>query len=427
MHKDLYKVTDLFAGCGGMSLGFSMAKFDITSAVEIDKWAAETYAENFGSDHILTTDITKITNEELSQGKLGFPDIIVGGPPCQGFSVSNSLNKDINDPRNSLFRDFIRVAGVLRPKICVIENVKGLLSTKTTNDKRVIDIIVSEFKKIGFKTEYKLLNAANYGVPQIRERLFIVAVREDVQTAFSWPVETHSYSKGKNGNVQLSFQENQYVSLWDSLSDLNDLSNPKNASLPYQSEPKNDYQRYLRSKKVSFILNHEPMKHTTRIIERFKQIGFGESEASVAHELRPRRRGESTEISGNAFSQNSRRQLPDLPCNTVVSSSHTNFIHPFLHRNFTVRELARIQSFPDNFIFKGKRAVLSKSLSIKKGYVDDIYLDQRMQIGNAVPPLLAKAIALEIRKVLENEEKLSGEKIKSIRSVRGRGGDVARA
>jgi DNA (cytosine-5)-methyltransferase 1 len=174
------------------------------------------------------------------------------------------------------------------------------------------------------------------------------------------------------------------------------------------------------------ITNHEPMKHTDRVVERFKQISYGQSEASVAEALRPRKRGAPTELSDSAYSQNSRRQHPERPCNTIVSSSHTNFIHPYLHRNFTVREIARIQSFPDRFQFLGKRAVLSKSLSIKKGYLDDIYLDQRMQIGNAVPPILAEHLAEAIMETLRNGTKsISKTSTKSTRPVRGSRGVVA--
>ncbi len=145
------------------------------------------------------------------------------------------------------------------------------------------------------------------------------------------------------------------------------------------------------------------MRHTERIVKRFEQITYGQSEDNLPEEFSPMRRGDPSMRSGKRYSQNSRRQHPDVPCNTIVASSHTNFIHPFLHRNFTVREMMRIQSIPDAFELRGKRAVLSKKLSLKKGLSEDVYLDQRMQVGNAVPPLLARAFGAQFAMHLARE------------------------
>ena len=384
---------DLFAGAGGLSLGFEWAGVKVTHAVEIDKWAAQSYAANFPDTTVLCRDITTITDQECIDLSPEGPDLLFGGPPCQGFSLSNGKNRDPHDPRNSLFEEFIRWANILRPQACLIENVKGLLTTRTGEGRLVVDVIMREFRRIGYHPQYTLLNAADYGVAQNRERLFIVAFREDLSQSFSWPTRTHAAHAQKQEDL-FDGTVSPFVALWDAISDLP----PEGADAigrpgGYVCPPANVFQGRMRERTVA-IINHEPMKHTSRIIERLSAIGYGESEDHSPEHLAPRKRG-SLERQGldKAYAQNSRRQRPDRICNTVVASSHTNFIHPFLNRNFTVRELARIQSFPDWFVFRGKRAVLSRKLSERKGLVDDLFLDQRMQVGNAVPPILASQLA----------------------------------
>jgi DNA (cytosine-5)-methyltransferase 1 len=244
------------------------------------------------------------------------------------------------------------------------------------------------------------LDAADYGVPQRRERLFIVAIKNGLEKSFAWPEETHS--KPYAAPTLFEQSETEYVSkprvtLWQAISDLPQcLSDADCAHESYRFSPRNEYQRLMRAGAGNVIHNHEPMKHTKRIIERFSHIKYGESERHAPQTLRPRKRGASTEPSNSTYGQNSRRQDPDYPCNTIVASAHTNYIHPYLDRNFTVRETLRIQSFPDTFVMKGKRAVLSHKLSQRKGLMDDLHLDQRAQVGNAVPPLLAAAIARSV-------------------------------
>ena len=161
------KVIDLFAGCGGFSLGFQMAGFKSSLAIEIDQWASETYSYNHPKIPVLTKDIRKINPKKLNLKNI---DGIIGGPPCQGFSLSG--NRDTKDPRNSLFVDFVRFVKVLKPKFFVMENVKGLLSMTTKKNILVKEIIQDEFKKIGYNLTLQVLSSADYGVPQIRERVF---------------------------------------------------------------------------------------------------------------------------------------------------------------------------------------------------------------------------------------------------------------
>lgn len=398
---------DLFSGAGGLTYGLRLAGITVGQAVESDKWAAETYSYNFPEVDLRLGDIRKIGEAEIRKWIKNAPDVLVGGPPCQGFSHSNTANKDPRDPRNSLFSDFVRFAAVLQPKVCLIENVKGLLVTANERGMKVIDIIRDSFGDIGYSCEYRLLDAANFGVPQHRERLFVVAIREDLKIAFPWPHPTHTPRLGTRTSMPLfttAVPWRPFVTLWEAISDLPQItSTSTDKPCTYEVEPQNEFQQLMRTELSRNIHNHEPMRHTARIVDRFHQIGFGQSEKDVPQHLRPRQRGNPDECSGRAYSQNSRRQHPNEPCNTIVASSHTNFIHPFLHRNFTVREMLRIQSFPDSFVAKGKRAVLSHKLSQRKGLMDDIYLDQRMQIGNAVPPLLAREMGHSILAALREE------------------------
>ncbi|MCW4589186.1 DNA cytosine methyltransferase [Gluconacetobacter entanii] len=366
---------DLFAGAGGLALGMELAGFKVRAAIEVDKWAAETFQVNFKESKVFTDSVSDFSDKQIAKLLTEKPLVIVGGPPCQGFSHSNIVNRDPRDPRNSLFREFLRWVSVLRPAFFLVENVAGLLATKTAEGRPVIDVIEEEIAAIGYCSDLKLLQAARFGVPQNRERLFILgAASQQLLTRFSWPRPASL----------------EPISLWDAISDL-----PESGGEGYVSPPKNAYQDLMRSDhKGNAPSFHEPMRHTARIVERFKAIGFGEGEASVDVELKPKGRNG---LQGKTYAQNSRRQRPDAPCSTIVASSHTNFIHPYFHRNFTVRELMRIQSFPDHFVMKGKRAVLSRSLCLKKGLLDDMHLDQRMQVGNAVPPLLAKAVAEQLR------------------------------
>jgi DNA (cytosine-5)-methyltransferase 1 len=391
---------DLFSGAGGLGLGFEMAGFEQILALEEDKWACETHRHNFPNVHVIESDIKAISKKSIRGLVKKKVDVIIGGPPCQGFSHANIKNKDPKDPRNSLFLDFLNWVDALQPKMFLIENVPALLKTKTNNGLNVIDVILNEITNAGYTPSYQVLDAKNYGVPQSRPRLFIVGVKHSKEPSkkFIFPNPTH-------GDITTDdlFSSNldPIVTLWDALSDLPQETHEEFSPLSsYVCQPRNHFQKLMRSNANGKLTNAEPMRHTKRIIERFKSIGIGQSEQHVQIEHSPKKRGNPNSLSEKKYSQNGRRQDPNRACNAVVASSHSNFIHPYLHRNFTVRELLRIQSFPDNFELKGKRAVLSKKLSIKKGLLDEIFLDQRMQVGNAVPPLLAKAMAEEIKTTL---------------------------
>jgi DNA (cytosine-5)-methyltransferase 1 len=258
----------------------------------------------------------------------------------------------------------------------VIENVKGLCTATNESGQSVLPIILESLSNVGYEAQSFLLDAADFGVPQHRDRLFIVGLRRDIKKRDCLPTRTHGASTAVNPSL---FERSlaPHVTLWDAIADLPQIVHDSAPPvLRYERAAANEYQKLMREG-ASEIWNHEPMRHTARLVDRFALIEYGESEADVPDELSPRRRGAPQALSGKRYGQNSRRQHPHYPCNTIPASSHTNFLHPYLHRNFTVRELARIQSFPDRFVFRGKRAVLSRSLSLRKGLIDDAYLDQR--------------------------------------------------
>lgn len=358
---------DLFAGCGGFSLGFHLGGFQTVCAVERDLWASETYKANFPGARVLTADIKTITRKKLYLGR-GKINGVIGGPPCQGFSMSGT--RDPKDPRNSLFMEFIRLVGETKPDFTVMENVPGLLTMKTRKGQLVSQIISEQFELLGYNSCYHVLNAADYGVPQARNRVFFFGVRDD----YPFKSELLRPPPISGGNP---------VSLSEAISDLPDIeSGEGDEEQRYALKPLNDYQRWAR-RGSSFVQNHVAMRHTKRLQERFAAIGFGQSVTDVADTHGQRKRGNAAELSGKVFGQNNMRPYPDRPCPTVPASFQSNFIHPFKNRNFTAREGARIQSFPDSFVFKGKRTTMSWEKN----------LSQYQQIGNAVPPLLAKAIA----------------------------------
>lgn len=372
------KLIDLFAGCGGLSTGFEMAGFEIPLAVEIDAWASETYKKNHPDTFVMTEDITNIKDlDSLLDSKEISIDGIIGGPPCQGFSLSG--NRDPKDPRNSLFMEFVRFVTHYKPKFFVMENVTGILSMVTKEKKPVRDVIRTEFENAGYNLEVFTLNAAEFGVPQSRMRVFFIGLRNDIP-----------YDKDRVEPKGFTFGDDQ-ITIEQAIMDLPQIKSSEGTDeQDYTMDPQNDFQRYARkgSKKV---YNHIAMRHTKRLIERFEQIGFGQSVADVAAEHQQRQRGDATKVSGKVYSQNNMRPFPDKPSPTIPASFQSNFVHPFINRNYTAREGARLQSFPDTYIFCGKRTTMSWEKN----------LSQYQQIGNAVPPLLAKSIAETISAYFE--------------------------
>lgn len=361
-------IIDLFAGCGGLSLGMELAGFNIPLAVEKDEWASETYKKNHPNTKVVTGDITQITDLNSLFDKKMIIDGIVGGPPCQGFSLSG--NRDKKDPRNSLFMEFVRFVEHFNPKFFVMENVQGIMSMKTLKGQLVKDVILDEFSKLGYNVEIFKLNAAEFGVPQSRLRIFFIGLRNDIE-----------YNIEKIEPKGFLFNEKQ-ITIEQAIMDLPKIKAGEGSDFQkYSTPPTNEYQKWVRGN-CEGVYNHVAMKHTARLVERFSHIGYGQSVADVSKEHQQRKRGDASKVSGKVYSQNNMRPYPDKPSPTVAASFQSNFVHPFINRNFTAREGARLQSFPDSYIFCGKRTTMSWEKN----------LSQYQQIGNAVPPLLAKAI-----------------------------------
>jgi DNA (cytosine-5)-methyltransferase 1 len=386
----MLRVLDTFAGAGGFSLGFAMAGCEAIGAIESDAWAASTFAFNHPEAVVLTRDIKAVSDSELRSAFANAPpDILLGGPPCQGFSICRKNPGDPTDPRNSLFVEFLRVAKVLEPGLVVMENVPNIERSRNKTGEMVIQIIARELTALGYHTSYIVLEATDFGVPQIRRRLFIVGSTSPLRQPF--PLPTHTTRAGSGDFFAPKLQP--CPSLWDAISDLPPLAAGQGSETQdYCLPPLNQYQAALREGSTA-IFNHTAMKHTKRMVERFTSMSCGQSASDVPKHLGPLRRSGGGQVSGRAYDQNNRRMHPDRPCHTVPASFYANFVHPYQHRNFTPREGARIQSFPDWYVFKGKPTVVSHKLLAREGRTEETHLCQYSQIGNAVPPLLAHALA----------------------------------
>lgn len=402
-------VLDVFSGAGGFSLGFEMAGCEVIAAIEHDKWAADTFSYNHPHAKMMLGDIESFGEEYLKSNVGKKPDIIIGGPPCQGFSICIKDAGDPKDPRNSLFVEFIRMARIFDPKVMVMENVPNIAKAKTKSGKRVIDIMKSEFEKLGYHVYCEILVASDYGVPQMRQRFVLIASKREL--VYPFPEKTHYVPEVGVCDQQISMFD--YVkndlkkcpTLWEAISDLPDIEAREGAEeMEYTKATENVYQEWCRGNE-KILHNHLAMKHTQRLVERFSKMSWGQSISDITDEkLKQRKRNGNGEVSDKPYDQNNRRMHPDKICHTITATFYGNFVHPYKNRNFTAREGARIQSFPDSYVFLGKPTVVSKKLLMKEGRQGEAYLCQYSQIGNAVPPLMAKAIALNIIKQIDFEK-----------------------
>jgi DNA (cytosine-5)-methyltransferase 1 len=368
-----FKVVDLFCGAGGLSLGFRMSGFDIVGGIDNEECFLKTFKNAHPNAIAIKEDLSKNKVKEILE-KYGINteeiDVIIGGPPCQGFSTVG--NRMIDDPRNKLVKIFAMAIKELRPPIFLMENVPGLASMKNKIGQFVVDELLEMFEKIGYNTTYKLLTAADYGVPQFRKRLFFVGTRKDLNILFSWPKPTHFPKSSLHSHICGKI----YVTTWEAISDLPGIKAGETSNC-YISKPLSEYQEWARkgSKKLT---NHACPKHTKQVLERIKNIPPGGNHSNLPEYLKLK--GGYPNIYG--------RLTWDSPADTITGnfgcvSAPGRFIHPRDDRVLSVREGARLQSFPDKIEFFG-------SLT-----------QQYKQVGNAVPPLLAKAVAVEILNALK--------------------------
>jgi DNA (cytosine-5)-methyltransferase 1 len=362
LNKNVPIVIDLFAGAGGMSYGFKQAGYRIIAALDCDYAAKITYESNFPTTKFYFNKIEEISVKTMMSDlalKEGELDCLVGGPPCQGFSAKG--NMAIEDPRNILFRHFIRFVEVMAPKVVLIENVPPIL---TLGNNKFRDEICSLFEKISYRTFYKNLMAADYGVPQKRRRAFFIALKDHKIPLF--PAPTHTAKRKSKNNILLP-----YVTVGEAIADLPSLKIGKRAD-NYAKRPFSDYQKLMHEGQDK-LYNHEAKIQNEVNKERMRHLKQGQSMKDLPKCLQAK----------SGFSQAYGRLSKNRPACTITANMHNlgsgRYMHPTQNRGITVREAARLQSFDDRFIFYGS-----------------VY-SQCGQVGNAVPPFLAKAIALEIK------------------------------
>ena len=385
-------VLELFGGCGGLGYGFHKQNFNIECCNELEQQIANTYIHNYPKSKVIVGDITEndIKKNIYSHFENKKCHILIGGPPCVAYSLSGK--RDPRDPRGQLFKDYIEIVERLKPEICIMENVKGILNmlhdkdNLDTEEKKQADehydlekkkiiledknkhktiteiektelvelkklvkiseknmsnirIKVSEkikktFSNIGYNVEYKLLNSANYGVPQLRERVIFIAVRNDLKLNITFPIATHS--KDASNNTK------KWVSVKEAIDDLKTKD---------------------EDKKISHIFS----KHSPEFVEKIKNTKCGKA-------VNPK------------YSEANFKCNPNQPSNTVKENHGSVFVHYEKNRSMTPRELARLQSFPDDFIFKGTKTSILK------------------QLGNAVPCLLSEKIAKNIKNMYNEKQ-----------------------
>ena len=379
---------DVFSGAGGFTLGLESVGFRCAGAIERDDFACSTYRANFPGHCLIQDDVTGLSKRAI-RAHFGGVELLVGGPPCQGYSVAGPAQYGQIDNRNNLLFEMVRLAAVLRPRLCVVENVKGLLSGRIPGGGPAFSALVAAFREQQYHTEAFVLQAADFGVHQWRERVFVIAARD-----------RHMLPRYFRRCFGTSARP--YRTVWDALSDLPQVTpgEGEDSSVPYPRAARNSYQALMR-RGSNGVSNHVAMKHTPRLIARFKHIPVGGSLVDVPAQFGQRVRNGTTVDVRQRFKMNNQRLDPDRISTAITASFQSNFVHPHLHRNLTAREGARLQSFPDRFVFCGPRTLMSKTLLKREGRHAEIGLSQYNQIGNAVPPLLAAAVGRGIGAVGE--------------------------
>lgn len=350
-----YNVIDLFCGAGGLSLGFQQAGFNILLGIDNDAMALKTFKKTHRGAQIICGDITKIHYKDDIKPLIGNKtiDVIIGGPPCQGMSLSGF--RKLDDPRNKLYLSYIRLVNEIRPRAFVIENVPGLVSLFHGQIK---DNIIEKFQNMGYFIQYKILCASDYGVPQKRKRVIFVGLR-DKGMHFEYPVK-----------------HTDIVTCEMALSDLPPLVDTLGTEeMDYSLSPQNDYQNLMR-KNSDKVHNHIAANHSEKVKKIISMVPAGGNYKDLPEEYRNTRH---FHVAWTRF--------PDDKPAPTIDTGHRHHFHYKYNRVPTVRECARIQSFPDDFIFLGNKT------------------QQFRQVGNAVPPLMAQAIAEEIRKSLDGVER----------------------
>lgn len=340
---------DLFAGAGGLSLGACQAGIDVKIAVERDKYAVQTYLKNHPNTDVRCEDIRNVALSkdlvEANGGKM----ILFGGPPCQGFSDSNRRTRNKQNPTNWLLEEFIRISQDLQPDWIVFENVHGFVNTE---NQFFLNKLVKTYEKMGYAVVWYILNAADFAIPQKRKRFFLIASKE-----------------GYYLNEPHKVIGDNFVTVKDALFDLPSLSNGASVNiLEYRCKALSEYAKLLRGN-LENCTGHLVSKNADYILERYNYIPQGGNWRNIPNELMGNYTDRTRCHEGIYYRLNEKEMAL-----TIGNYRKAMLIHPWENRGLSVREAARIQSFPDSYIFIGPLGF------------------QQQQVGNAVPPLLARAV-----------------------------------
>lgn len=386
------KMIDLFAGAGGLSEGLKEVGFESLYANEIKRRYSETYAANHPNTLVDQRDIRSVDAEAIRNQlgiKPGELDLLAGGPPCQGFSI-NAPVRSSDDKRNHLFKEFMRFVETFQPRSVLIENVPGLVSFSGGG---TLNAILSVLESNGYKVDVKILYAPHYGVPQTRWRTIVIALREGGLPGAAFPEPAHqaplrvNFTSKFAGRNIVAFPNKlelpPHISVQEAIDDLPQLKNGQLGEdlKPYRTSPQNDFQAVMRAGS-SEVANHQAAKLSSVNIERLTHIPPGGNWTDIPFELLPKgmkraRRSDHTKRYG--------RVSPDGLASTILTKCDPHwgaYFHYNQNRAFTVREAARLQTFPDTFHFSGSR------------------VEQYEQVGNAVPPLMAAAIGRSLSRAL---------------------------
>ncbi len=360
------KVIDLFSGVGGLSYGFAHNdNFEIIAANEILPNMAKAYSLNHPTVKVYIEDIKNFGLAKVERdlgSKAQAIDIVIGGPPCQAYSTVGKRLMD--DPRGKLFQEYYRVLKEFKPKLFLFENVKGLLSMQ---DKELLKAIISLFESLGYKVKYQLLNAVDYGVPQIRERIIIIGSK--FKKEVEYPQATH-HSLNEETNL-FKNTLSPYLTLEQAIGDLPFIKTNEKSS-EYADQPQNEFQKLMRKNAPEKLMDHNSPKNNEKLVKIMALLPDGGTPEDLPEDLRPT----------SGFKNTYCRLWWKRPSTTITRNlgtpSSSRCIHPKVPRPLTTREGARIQCFPDDYQFYGSRA------------------DRNLQIGNAVPTFLSNAIAKAI-------------------------------
>lgn len=351
-------VLDLFSGAGGLSRGFLDAGYNVVLGVDFDEMALKTFKENHGGAEARKIDLFNHENiseiVEFLERKNIKIDVLVGGPPCQGFSLAGSRKAD--DDRNSLYTAMVKTAEILQPRAVVLENVPGLL---TLYGGIAAERIHEDFTKLGYRVKAKVLYGPEYGLPQIRKRVFFVCLK-DQEKEFQFP--------------EAILTEEHFVTCEDAINDLPSLENSMGADeQEYPCEPQTEYQKLMR-KNSQKIYNHVGTKHTEKTVKLIAMVPEGKNYKALPEEYRDQFN----------FNEALTRYHSKKPSRTIDTGHRTHFHYKY-NRIPSVRENARLQSFPDDFRFFGNKS------------------QQYRQVGNAVPPLLGFHLAKKLQEYLKKD------------------------